>query len=60
MPQTKNVRTLSKTVRLVPDSSFVTLTPAKLKKAIDAAFPENRERLTITKLNVLHTSKNYF
>jgi hypothetical protein len=34
------VRQLSKTTRVVDDSSFVTDTPAKLKNAIENVFPK--------------------
>ena len=37
--QITNVRTESKTVRVVADNSFVTLTPAKLKNAILITVP---------------------
>lgn len=35
------VRTLSKTMRVVADISFVTLIPAKLKNAIEIIVPKN-------------------
>ncbi len=37
---TSTVRQLSKTIRVVEDSSFVTDTPAKLKNAIENVFPK--------------------
>lgn len=56
------VLTLSKTILVVADSSFVTLIPAKLKKAIEIIVPNNTEvnkiKLTITFENYLLTIKH--
>lgn len=38
-----NVRPLSRTIRVVAESSFVTEIPAKLKKAMEKTFPKDEK-----------------
>ena len=53
-PQMTNVRTESKTMRVVADISLVTEIPAKLKKAIENTVPLNAIPIKKRKLLKIH------